>query len=812
MYARSNLLLSTALIALGSMCLPPVRAGAQAAKVAPAGHQDDLVVALADIEKTLDAKREELHVPGASLVIVKGDKILYIKGLGLKDVEHRLPVTPDTLFAIGSSTKAFTAMTVMMSAEEGKLKLTDSPKRYLSYFKLRDPEADNKITVSDLLCHRSGLPRTDLAMMTGVLNSKELIELLGHVKPTAKFGEKFQYQNLMFLTAGQIVAQVEHRPWTEVVTQRILKPLGMNASNLSVPTTLKAADHALGYSYDTDKKTYTHLPMRDISAVAPAGAINSNARDMAQWLRLMIGQGVFHGKRLISRQSYDQLITKHMAMAPTIGYGYGWMLHNWNGHKVAEHGGNIDGFNAEVAFMPDQQLGFVLLTNVSASSLGSIAMDTIWQDLVSGPKKQTAAGPAADAAQEVGTYHLEAANLDVKVAQENGKLKLTVPGQPVYTLENVGGRRYKIAEPPLPGYFATFRPQKGDPKQSEVEMEQPEGKFVLPKVKADAAANATQQADYNGPLKDLLGVYKDVKSPFTLNIAVNNGKVCMVVVGQPPYPLIESAKDTYKLGGAPDGFNAVIRRNGTGKVTGIHLQQPQGDLDLAPETKFVASITVDELMQKQIDALGGETNLRRHHSKVVELDMDLENQGVTAKSHVYAQAPDSATTDIVFYALGKQLLTEHVYFDGAHGGHEVSISPAQTLSDKEVAAARREADFYGVLNWKTLYKTVTIKRMDKVKGEDVYVVEMTSDDGDPTTDYISTKTFLLLKREMLIPVPGTEIKVPSSKVYSDYRTVDGEKAPFRVQEQSTMGDTVITVKQLRFDVPIPDSVFRPGKG
>ena len=122
--------------------------------------------ALTAIEKAIDQKRLELGIPGLSLVIVKDDKVIYIKGLGVKDFEHKLPVTPDTLFAIGSASKAFTSMQALMSADEGKLSLEDSPKKFLPYFKLRDPDADAKISLRDLLSHRSGLNRTDLAMVT----------------------------------------------------------------------------------------------------------------------------------------------------------------------------------------------------------------------------------------------------------------------------------------------------------------------------------------------------------------------------------------------------------------------------------------------------------------------------------------------------------------------------------------------------------------------------------------------------------------------------------------------------------------------
>src|SRR5438093_6072117 len=172
---------------------------AQQPKPAQSGAAvQDFTLPLAVIEKAIDDKRNELGIPGVSLVIVKDDRVIYMKGLGVKDFEHNVPVTPDTLFAIGSSSKAFTAMAAVMSADEGKLSLDDSPKKFLPYFTLSDPDAAAKVTLRDLLCHRSGLNRTDLAMVTGVLNREELIRVVGTAKPTAKFGEKFQYQNIMY--------------------------------------------------------------------------------------------------------------------------------------------------------------------------------------------------------------------------------------------------------------------------------------------------------------------------------------------------------------------------------------------------------------------------------------------------------------------------------------------------------------------------------------------------------------------------------------------------------------------------------------
>src|SRR3954447_6293354 len=219
-----------ALLLCLSLCLAAVPTALHAQQPTTA-TATDYITALAAIEKSLEEKRKELGIPGMSLVIVKDDKVIYLKGLGVKDFEKNIPVTPDTRFAIGSSTKAFTAMLAVMSADDGKLSLDDSPKKFLPYFTLRDQEAAAKITMRDLLSHRSGLNRTDLAMVTGMLNREELIKVAGVAKPTAKLGEKWQYQNVMYTAAGEAVAKAQNSTWDALVANRIFKPLGMKNSD-----------------------------------------------------------------------------------------------------------------------------------------------------------------------------------------------------------------------------------------------------------------------------------------------------------------------------------------------------------------------------------------------------------------------------------------------------------------------------------------------------------------------------------------------------------------------------------------------------
>jgi CubicO group peptidase (beta-lactamase class C family) len=437
--------------------------------------------AFARIEQQIEKRRQELGVPGIGLALIKDGRV-HLKGLGLKDVERGLPVTPDTQFPIGSATKAFTALSVLMTQDDGKLSLDDSPKKYLPFFKLRDPQADDGIQVRDLLTHSSGLNRTDLAWITGKLKREELIRVLGEAKPTAKLRESFQYQNLMYAAAGETVARSQKTPWEAFVPQRIFTPLGMTDSTMSASDLKKVGDRALGYEYNSETKTTRMLPYRSIDEVAPAGSINSSVRDMVKWVQFIIDGGVAGGRRLVSKESFEEWTKPHQRIAGKNFYSLGWFVMDWNGHKVLQHGGNIDGFTSLVGMIPEKKLGFVILTNANGTALPPEMMPLIFKEILGNP-----AAPAnpttADAAKEAGTYRLEAAKMDITIRFEDGKLSMTVPGQPTYELINVGPRRYRLGGAP-DGFFVTF-------KDDSMLLEQPQGDFTLPRLKSDAEESST---------------------------------------------------------------------------------------------------------------------------------------------------------------------------------------------------------------------------------------------------------------------------------------------------------------------------------
>ncbi|HEY2846754.1 MAG TPA: serine hydrolase [Pyrinomonadaceae bacterium] len=492
---------STALLLLLSFITATLPVRAQSASAA-AQIATDYSTNLETIEAKSEARRKELGIPGMALVIVKDDKIIFIKGFGYKDFENKVAVTPDTEFAIGSATKAFTALTVLMAQDEGKLSITDSPKKYLSYFHMSDPDTDKNIQIRDLLCHASGLNRTDLAMITGRLNREQLIEVAGDAKPTAKLREKFQYQNIMYSAAGEIASRVEKTPYEKLVSERIFKPLGMTNTTITLADLKKAKDYSYGYNYNFDTKETAKVPYRDISDTAAAGSINSSARDMAEWLRFVMNGGVVNGKHLVSEAGYTEWLKPQMNIQKGIDYGFGWFLQDWNGLKVVQHGGNIDGFNSMVAMIPEKKLGFVMLTNVGVSPLGNDLMPIIWSNILGDPAAHAPKLDATTRDRLTGKYRLAAAGLDVDITPEGNELFVSLPGQK-YRLINSGADTFKMDG--LPNGFAV-KFVNGASSTDQIVLLQPDRPdMTLNRVRADGtvagpAATAEKKEEPKAPI------------------------------------------------------------------------------------------------------------------------------------------------------------------------------------------------------------------------------------------------------------------------------------------------------------------------
>src|SRR5262252_10108751 len=331
---------------------------------------------LAGFDDVVTDAMKKFEVPGMAIAIVKNKEIIYAKGFGLRDVEKQLPVTADTIFAIGSSSKAFTTFVLGTLVDEGKIEWDKPLRNYVPWFRLQNESMGERLTPRDLVTHRSGLPRHDLVWYNNYgATRKWLVERLAYLEPSADLREKFQYNNLMFLTAGYLSEVITGKTWEENVRERILDRLGMARTNFSVLDSQKDQDFAQPYRRKSGKTE--KMPFRVISNLGPAGSIDSSVNEMSKWLIMQLNGGQFEGKKLANAATVQDM---HLAHMPTGGtpqlpgispadYGMGWFTQSYRGHELVEHGGNIDGFSANVVLLPQDDIGMVILTNLNGTSL-----------------------------------------------------------------------------------------------------------------------------------------------------------------------------------------------------------------------------------------------------------------------------------------------------------------------------------------------------------------------------------------------------------------------------------------------------------
>jgi CubicO group peptidase (beta-lactamase class C family) len=352
------------------------------------GKDKDPKASLKGFDKFVLKTMIEWKVPGLAVSIVKDGQVVFSQGFGARDMKKAQGVTPKTLFAIGSCTKAFTATTMGILVDENKLNWDKPVREYLPGFRLKDSFASERMTPRDLVCHRSGLPRHDAVWYNSFASREELFGRLQYLEPTKDFRTTYQYQNLMFMTAGYMVGEIAGLSWEDFVRSRIFMPLGMNDSNFSVNDSQKTSDFALPYMEKNDK--VTEIPFRNIDTVGPAGSINSNVTDMANWLYLNLSKGKFGNQQIISEASLKEIHSPQMVSSKSFDYdelfygtyGMGWGITSYRGHLLLSHGGGIDGFTALVALMPRDKIGLVILTNLNGTPIPRIIAYNVYDRLL----------------------------------------------------------------------------------------------------------------------------------------------------------------------------------------------------------------------------------------------------------------------------------------------------------------------------------------------------------------------------------------------------------------------------------------------
>jgi CubicO group peptidase (beta-lactamase class C family) len=318
---------------------------------------------------------EDWAVPGLAVGIVKDGEVAYARGYGLRDLTTGEPVGEFTVFAIGSCTKAFTSIALAMLVSEGQLNWDDNVVKYLPAFQLYDPYVTRELTIRDALSHRTGLPHADHLWFGSTLDRATIVNRLRLIEPKSSFRYEFEYSNNMYIVAGEIIMAATGTSWDDFIRERIFEPLGMKSSRTSIPSSAKNEDAAVPYLFKDGRRLA--VPWRDMNNAAPAGGIVSNVHDMMRWLMLQLNYGDFGGHRYIDSVQVVELQVPQTVIHPDspvrftfpigsrfLSYGMGWFVSSYQGRKVVDHAGGVDGMMAHVLMVPEERLGVVVLSNM----------------------------------------------------------------------------------------------------------------------------------------------------------------------------------------------------------------------------------------------------------------------------------------------------------------------------------------------------------------------------------------------------------------------------------------------------------------
>ena len=331
------------------------------------------------------------NCPGVALAVVKGDELIHQSVFGLRDVENNLPLTAQTRFAMASCTKSFTAMSVALLVDEGKLEWDKPVREYMPEFILDDPYVTQHVTVRDMLSHRTGLPRHDFSAWRLDITRAEFIKRMKHLKFNATFREKFQYNNLMFYAAAYLVEKVAGQKWEDFVRARIFLPLGMTSSNFKPEPPEQGQVNAQGYRVDRETdgsvKGLVNMPFGLHTELSPgaAGALFSTLADLIQWLKVHVNDGRIGDFQLVSPDNLKQMhLPQTVIPGGGIGealmgntiytYGMGWFVEPYRESTLISHGGNVEGHSLIIGFLPKEKIGVVGLTNIAQLPLRDVLL------------------------------------------------------------------------------------------------------------------------------------------------------------------------------------------------------------------------------------------------------------------------------------------------------------------------------------------------------------------------------------------------------------------------------------------------------
>ncbi|MDP1608658.1 MAG: serine hydrolase [Chlamydiales bacterium] len=555
---------------------------------------------------------KDYEVPGVAIGIVVDGQVIYSKGFGYRDLEAKKPITPDTLFAIGSCTKAFTSFLAGTLVDEGILDWDANVVDILPSFRLYDSYATQHMTIRDLLTHRSGMPRHDYMWYNSKLSRSELMQRLRYLEPASQLRERFHYNNLMYLAAGYLMEQLTQKSWETLVSERIFAPLEMTKSNFSVEEMQKSDDHASPYLQKNDQ--LIRMSLRDISVIGPAGSINSNVQEMTNWIKMQLDQGAYNKTPLINPATLQEMHSPQVVVSGTpehkeavlSTYGIGWGVLSYRGHYHVSHDGGDDGFVSVVTLLPNEKIGVVILSNKNLTTLPRFLCAEIidrlldlpplnWygegldsylktktaqkqlqeQEYLSRKKNTTPSHPLQD---YVGQFEHPGYGL-VDITSVNGQLNLTF-NHITSTLNHWHYDMFVVSEESEDLYFSrigtkiTFQMNDhGEIETIAIPFEPGTGDILFKK-------KPSNQFESTAYLQRFTGFYQFYD--MTIQIAIKGHNLVAIIPGQPLFELLPHTENTFTVK-SKTGYTVRFTLDENQAVQELLLIQPYGAFSAKPK-------------------------------------------------------------------------------------------------------------------------------------------------------------------------------------------------------------------------------------
>lgn len=786
------------------------------ASFAAARDEPTLDERLEKLAVSLETARKEAHIPGMSIAIVKDGEVVWARGFGLANIAEETPADADTIYAIGSTTKAFTATLVGSLVDEGAASWDDPVTKHLPYFDLavRSDEEDAACTLRDLLSHRHGFARMSMLWIGGKTSREEILRAAVGAEPFDDFREGFHYCNVTYLAAGMAAGAAAGSTWDALMTERIFDPLGMTSTTLSRPAAQKDPRLALGYEWDAVDERFNHLPMFNLEPIGPAGSVNSNVVDMAQWLRLQLGGGEVDGKRVISNERLLETWSPQIEIGGGADYGLGWMLREHDGRKVVEHGGAIDGFTAEVALIPEENLGYVLLMNVDSSPLREPSMPMVFDALLDEWPEDAPDGDTPAAASDVdfddyvGTYiasfgNFRDAEFEVKV--QDDQLALAIPGQGTMGLElpDAEGRWTSVRSAEIAISFQTG----ADGSVVGLTVHQGPFTFEVPRkgVELQPEVPASELERYVGDFVRAQGG-KQVK------ILIDHGRLAMVDGGELLVFHTPDAEGHAALRFRAE-WGATFKADAEGNVASFVFRGSSGDklFRRVADATEAAIPTLEEVL-----ALRG-TDARIAAVKAdggtkVSGEAWIAQAGLRGKLTIYTQGSDRVANHMDFGKFGR---VSSVLRAGEAWTYNPLRGVKRLKGDQLTQAILGQP---GAVDgdWTEYFDTVEVFRNDTLNDRATHVVRLEKKGLPSRTYWVDAEHGDVLQVKQI--VLERTMRIPVTITYSEFAEVDGIRTAMHVVIENPMtGRTVLSLDKIESGLELDDALFSlsdpvPGEG